>query len=805
MVKRFLQRLPPGPQGLFGMLAAWILRRPYAWSAGLVLAGVVATLLSSHLAVSSDLIGLLPDDDASVNQLRELDRQEGGANHLTIAIVAADQPTADAFAEDLGQRLGTLSTVRHALWKVPPEVIRMLAPLQLTQEELRLLHSRLRGAIALGPAAQNPFIASRIYALGPLAQKLTAPEAKVAFTNRPNSAKIIVRPAGSSHDIPFARRFMSDVQTAIAAADPAGHGVTIPWISGAHRHAIDDVDGIGHDIGWTAIPTLILVSLAIAIAFMDWKPVVIIMVPQFLGSALTLGFATLAIGSVNMFTSFALAVLVGLGNDYGIVLFSRFREERAAGHSTDEAIIRAWSLAGPAALTAALTAAAGFFSLFVASFKGFQQLGLVIGAGVPLCFGSVVCVAPLLIRLLEPGQVPTLANRVARASNRFSATPYRIGLPIVLLGAALGVVGAVALPHLRFDDDLSDLRRKGLSYAELTEEQRTIAREGYSPIVLSYPDEVSMDADWDLINSAMADGRLTHIARALSVRSIIPRDVHERAAIVRQIADLAREPNARYLPPQIQELLQPLADAEPTEDFVVAPSDLPESIQGTFGAAIGKHRILLIPSGNQWAMRENVATTDEISALLPGRLFAGEYVCSAVLFRMVMADAPRIMIAATVLVALLIYLDLRSFKRAALVMAVQCTGMLWAMGMRVFTDMPFNLVNFIGIPICMGTGIQAAIFLSHRLHEEGRGGIRKSLVTTGLASTQSICTTLLAFSTLILADSRGVRSLGVGILTADAVVALSGFLMLPAAYAVAYWIWPKVGTSDVMEPPQETA
>jgi predicted RND superfamily exporter protein len=127
------------------------------------------------------------------------------------------------------------------------------------------------------------------------------------------------------------------------------------------------------------------------------------------------------------------------------------------------------------------------------------------------------------------------------------------------------------------------------------------------------------------------------------------------------------------------------------------------------------------------------------------------------------------------------------------------------MGMRVFTDMPFNLVNFIGIPICMGTGIQAAIFLSHRLHEEGRGGIRKSLVTTGLASTQSICTTLLAFSTLILADSRGVRSLGVGILTADAVVSLSGFLLLPAAYAVAYWIWPTAGTSDMTERSRETA
>lgn len=796
MVRRFLFRMR-SERGLFGMLASAILHRPRVWSTGLILAAAVGMLLASRLQVSSDMLGLLPPEDPSVMALRELDRQEGGANLLTITVDAEDQPAADAFADDLGARLQALPTVRHVLWKVSPELMGQLAPLQLSQEDLGLLRDRLRGAIALGPAASNPFVAQRLYAMGPLAQKLTNPDAKIAFTTRPNSTRIIVRPTGSSHDLPFARQLMREVDASIAAADPAGHHVTIPWISGAYRHAIEDVDGVSHDIGWTAIPTFILVSLAIGIAFLDWKPVVIIMVPQFLGSALTLGFAAVAIGSVNMFTSFALAVLVGLGNDYGIVLLSRFREERAAGHTTDEAIIIAWSKAGPPAFTAALTAAAGFFSLIVASFKGFQQLGIVIGAGVPLCFLSVVLVAPLLIRALEPAQRPTLAARVASAASASSGPPYTLGFPIITIGILLAGLGAASIPRLHFDDDLSDLRRQGLAYSELTGEQQQLAREGYSQVIVSYPDDASLTDDWERINAAMANGQLASVDRAISIRSVLPKDAAERAAIVGQIAELARDPNFRYLPSPIQKALEPLRSAPAGEDFLVQSDDLPPAIQFILGAGPGKHRILLVPGGNQWSMRSNVVLTDELRALLPGRAIAGEFISMATLFRMVMSDAPRIMVAATLLVGLLILLDLRSFRRAGLVMTVQMLGMMWAVGMRVALDMPFNLVNFIGIPICMGTGIQAAIFLSHRLHEEGRGGIRRALLTTGLASLQSATTTLLAFASLTLADSRGIRSLGYGILAADAVVTLSGFLLLPAAYAIGYWLWSEKSPSPI--------
>jgi predicted RND superfamily exporter protein len=796
MVRRFWVRARGGDRGLFGLLAAWILRRPFAWSAALIVAAALGALLSSRMTVSSDMLGLLPQDEPSLVALRQLDSQEGGTNLLTLTIDGATQDEVDAFADEVGGRLERLATVRSVLWKAPPELTAKLGPLQLPPEDLRNLRDRLKGALALGPAAANPFIAQKLYAMGPLAEKLSQPAAKFSLTSRPNSARIIVRPTGSSHDLPFARRLMREVDEAIAAANPEAHHVTIPWVGGPYRHAIEDVDGISHDIGWTAIPTFLLVSLAIAFAYRDWKPVVIIMVPQLIGSAWTLGFAKIAIGSVNMFTSFALAVLVGLGNDYGIVLFSRYREERATGLSTDEAIIRAWSKAGGPAFTAALTAAAGFIALLAASFKGFQQLGMIIGAGVPLCFLAVVFVVPLLIRALEPKQTAMLASTATSPEGGTGGPSYRIGFPIVTIAVVCAILGAIALPTLRFDDDLSHLRRKGMSYGELTPDQQALARDGYSPVIISYPDEASLNHDWALVQTALTEDRLPKVSRALSIRSILPADAASRAPLVAEIASLARDPNARYLPPPIRQALAPLANAAPNEDFLVGPEDFPESIQGLLGAGPGKHRILLLPNGNQWSMHENAELADQLETLLPGRTIAGEFVAMAILYRMLTADAPRILIAAAFLVSLLIYLDLRSLPRVALVMGVQTIGMLWAVGMRVLLDMPINLVNFIGIPICMGTGIQAGIFLSHRLHEEGRGGIRRALLTTGLASSLCTITTLLAFASLILADSRGIRSLGTGILAADLTVALSGFILLPASYAVVYALWPAPNESN---------
>lgn len=771
---------------MFAQLAMLVLRRPRRAAMLAFLSTMIAALFAVNLGVKSNLLELMPADHPAVRAVAELDRTEGGITFLTINVTGPEQAQVDAFLADLQPKVAALPQVRYAMWTLDPDVAHRIGVMQIPAEDLTVIRDRLKGAVALGPAAANPFIASRLLDLGPLTEKLKGQMAGFSLGAVPNSGRLLIRPTGSAHDTPFARELMHNVNDAIAAADPAAHGVKIAWLGGPYRHTIEEVDGIEHDLAWTSFASFALISLAIFLAYRDWKALVVIMVPQVVGSIWTLGFATIAVGSVNMFTSFSIAVLVGLGNDYAIIYFSRYREERAAGHSINESIRRAWDACGPPSLTAAATTAVGFLALLVASFQGFQQLGVIIGVGVILCFIAVITLLPLLLKWLDPepkgGLIP------AKIEDPDTSVPpsYPWALPTLVISGFVTLVALVALPYIGFDFDLSQLRRNGLAYEELDEEQRAMARASYAPILVDYTDDKSLRTDYAKVRASIQDGSFPEIAQALSIHTVIPEDAAVRGALLDEIAALARSPGARYLPRAAQANLALLTKLPPGESFALQASDLPEPLLNILGADNGKHRMVLLPAGNMWDIRECEKLAESLHRELPGRHVAGEYLIQGALYKMTLTDGPRIGLVALLAVSLLMWFDLRRFWLTVWGVGVQVAGLLWAGGAMVPLDLQLNLVNLVGIPIAIGTGIEFAIFLMHRLEDEGPWGVKRAVLTSGMASVLCMVTTMLGFVSLSVAQNRGIRSLGILVTAGDFVHAIAGFIILPAGAAYLY-------------------
>lgn len=762
-----------------------VLRHRGATLAIVAFVTVLAAFFAVGLKVDSDILELMPEDEPSTQALKRLDKQEGGINFLTIAVDAEDREKRDAYLADLAGRLRALPEVDYVLYELDPAVAFRLGLLQVPQADLEIIRDRLRSAIALGPAALSPFISARLLGdLGPLTTKLQSAAQPILLNSGDRMGRMVVRPKGSAHNLPFARVFMAKVDATIIASDPAGHGVTIPWIGGAYRHNVEDYEGIVRDIGWITAASFVMVLVIIAAAFRSPRSLGIIFVPLIVSNLWTVGLAGATVGSLNTFTSFVNAVLIGLGVEFGVHLYARYRELRVAGHPVEESVIRAWDLVGSACTAAALTSAAGFAALLAAHFDGFRQLGWLLSFGLLFCLiAELVCMPLMLVWLDREHIAPRPHTRHRHKNRRRRPASYAMAPMALIVLGIFTIVSAMFIPRIQFEFDLSELRRSGLAYEDLSDSEKALARDSYSPLVVSFPSAEALDAAYENIKARIADGRFPEVATALSIRTAIPADQESKLVLLREIVALGKDANAAYLPPQVRENLARLSDV-PLDKLT--PADLPAALQHILGASGGHHRLLLLPSGNMWDMREAAALAQAVKRELPDSEVAGEYLTLGVLYDLMRRDAPVIGAIALGLVILFTLLDLRSVRATAGAIAVLLAGVVWWGALLVAADIKISIVNFVGIPIVLGIGIDVMIHLIHRMKQEGPGRIQKVLATTGWAAALGTFTTVVAFAALSLASSQGIRSLGLLVLLGETAVTLAGFVLVPLGFATAW-------------------
>ncbi len=740
---------------------------------------------AAQLRVDSDVLSLMPKELPAVQALHRLDEEEGGATVLTLAVEGEDPAKRDAWMDAVAARLQALPEVDYVLWRLDGELAQQIGMLQMSREDLTTLRDRLRGAMLADRVASTFFGASKLFDLGPLTEKLTRGEETNGriLGERDGIVRLIVRPKGSVHDLPYARAFMADVHRILEQDRPEAAGVKIRWLGGGYRHNVEDYEGVVRDLRWINAASSAMVLLIVIAAFRTWRAVLVLFVPLLLANLWTLGVAGAAIGSLNTFTSFASAVLFGLGVEFGIHLYARFRELRAQGLDAEEAIVRAWDLVGSACTSAALTSAAGFGALSVASFAGFRQLGWLLAAGLILCLAAVLVLSPILLLALDRGLHRAPRAERAQRARRKRPSSYRVAPVALAVLACLTLVASLLVRKVRVEYDVSELRRDGLAWSDLSEADRALVRDSYSPAIVNFPDAASRDEAVARLQERIANGRFPEVARVVSIRDVLPADRAERLGLLREIHSMAGDPSVAYLLPPVRAALAGLQANPPRE---LTEKDLPRGLQHALGVADGRHRIFLVPSGNMWDMRESAKLVSAVERELPGASVTGEYMILGTLLRLMERDAPLVGSVALALVLLFTALDLRKLWPTACAAIVTFSGLAWWGALLALADVPLSMVNAVGIPIVLGIGIDVMIHLIHRLRQEGPGSILKTLATTGWASALATSTTIVAFAALTFASSNGVRSLGLLVLLGESAVTVAGFVVIPLAFATAW-------------------
>jgi RND superfamily putative drug exporter len=148
-------------------------------------------------------------------------------------------------------------------------------------------------------------------------------------------------------------------------------------------------------------------------------------------------------------------ILFGIGTDYNILLFNRFKEELSHGLSVDEAIIVTYKTAGKTIFYSILTVFIAFASLTFSDF-GIYKSGNVVAIGTAVLLLEIMTVTPFLMKVLGSKLYWPSKGATGHKESKFwaSLTAIAVKRPVITTLLILIVMIPIALSNhqkLSFD------------------------------------------------------------------------------------------------------------------------------------------------------------------------------------------------------------------------------------------------------------------------------------------------------------------------------------------------------------------
>jgi len=251
-------------------------------------------------------------------------------------------------------------------------------------------------------------------------------------------------------DLPLGSGVMGRIPHALRAAAPAGASVSVTGFE-----QIQSGSGGGGSGPSVLVETLIGAAGALAILLFVYGSAIavaplLIALPAILGTFLLVrGLEQLI--AVNFLVQYLVAFLgLGVAVDYSLLLVTRWREERGAGRSNEEAILAAAPTAGRAVVLSASTVAVGLVSLVLLPVPFLQSIGLGSMLIPVVAVAAATTLLPVILRAWGPAldrrRVPVGSTTFSRAWERWGRLVVRRRWIAAVAGAAI-VIG-LALPAL---------------------------------------------------------------------------------------------------------------------------------------------------------------------------------------------------------------------------------------------------------------------------------------------------------------------------------------------------------------------
>jgi hypothetical protein len=824
----------PGPR--IQAFVRWTLRHGRTlWIVALLLAVPAfwrTTQLYMHL--KSDLDELLPKSSESVVALNELRARMPGMQYLGVLVDVGDPKNLAAgekLLDDLAARVRTYppELVRSARAGIAEEraFVKAHAPLYLDLEDLKKIEERVQArkdyeaAHAMGASLDDDEKPPPVDFQDIEDKYKQRDESAGRFPNDrfsdagQKATLLLIEVGGMELGADKAHRLLDRVKGDLAALggpEKYAPGMRVGY-TGDVAIAVEELSALVADLTLSTLLVIAAVMGVIIMYFRWWRSIPILIAPLLLATAYAFAIVTLppfSVDALNSNTAFLGSIIIGNGINFGIVLLARYAEERRDGADVERALtVGVWGTRS-GTLAAALAAGTAYLALVSTQFRGFRQFGVIGGIGMVLAWVTAFVLMPSLIAFVDRGTktAPRPGNPEAGFMARIAKVVARWPVPVVVIGA-LVTAGAAwkvrKLDRTRLEYDFSKLRRAdspkvGEQYWGA--KMDALLGRYLTPTVVLADTPAGADAAAKALRDAAAKPPLdARIAKVTTVDDVLPRDQEAKIAVVESIRGMLTPKIRESIPAdkrkQLDDVLGEAGEADgPSKPAKKLERVTVEQLPATFTTGLRERdghldRAVLVyprPSDMMWqgealidfARRLRDTTRASSPAGLAAPRIAGSPPLSADIIVSIERDGPLATFAALAGVVVVVLLVLRKSTATLHVIGSLVVGVLWLTALTLVLDVKINFCNFIAFPITFGIGVDYSVNIVSRFIQDGSRDVTGAIRSTGSAVGLCSLTTIIGYSSLLVAENRALFSFGLVAVLGEIACLTTAVVLMPA-------------------------
>lgn len=512
---------------------------------------------------------------------------------------------------------------------------------------------------------------------------------------------------------------------------------------------------------------LLFVAINIYLFHKSLKSFAIAFLP--LGYSLILTFGILGViqPQLTILTIAAVALLIGLGDDYSVYYSNRFVEE-ASTEDKIERVERTLNRTGGAVALCAVAAIIGFGSLMTSNMPPMIAFGFVCVLGTFFVFLSATILVPCLCLLLKYD-----AHEQNHQWRRFARFVVGQRKRLFYIGCFFVVLSLVVLPQVKTDVNFLEMAPKGIPAVEKMVEysQKFGTGTNFNALLvetdsqgLTSPEVINAIYSMEVKIRAMG-GTAYSIADELhKINEVLKQNViEEKIAAFVGVNKIILDKVAQ----------KGLVDPDYSRTIVLVSFPADSSVEKLES---------LINGVNTLASQAVVPCNGTISRL------AGQDVVTVEVNKQIMSTQATSMVTELLLILACVIIGFCSTGLGFLTILPVLFVVAWEPGSLVMFGIPLSLVNVTIASIILSSGIDYGIVITQRLKEERINGsskadaLQKTIETSGWSIVTASSTTVVALLATFAVNIPMIHQFSIIIITLYSFSVIAAFCIIPAVY-----------------------